>query len=113
MRWLPIGLIIANIALALAAVYGVFGAVWIWQVGANPATWSPLFGSQSYLASLQTGGFDCAITYGILNYRIKYFTSTGEVLGPAILDWTQFFVLVIAIVDVGTLVYFLRPRIKK
>jgi len=114
MKWSLVVLVAANILLALAAFYGVFGAFWVWQPGTSPyPSWVPLFGSQSYLASLKAEGLDCSIVYEVLSYRISYVNNVGQVFGPAIFDWTQFFILLLVIIDVGALVYFLKPRIMK
>jgi len=113
MRWLLIALISLNVLLVCLAFYGVFGAVWIWQVGSSLPTWVPLFGSQSYLANVQAEEFNCSIAYGFLNYKIAYWSNTGQVFGPAIFDWTQFFILLLATIDVVALVYFLKPRIMR
>jgi hypothetical protein len=113
MKLTLVALLGLNALLIAIALYGVYGAVWIWQPGATPPQWAPLFGSQSYLLSLRTKGYNCTVVYEFLTYRIEYRSGAGSVSGPAIFDWTQFSLLLLAVSDILVLVYLLRLRIGK
>ena len=118
-RWKLVTLLVSNVLLLLLALYGVYGAFWVWQEGASPRPqWVPLFGSQSYLQSVindpnMVKGYNYAIAYEFLTYHVEYWKGTSRIAGVTIFDWTQFSLLLLALLDVGVLVYFLVSRALK
>ena len=106
----PTLLLVSNVLLLLLAIYGVYGAFWIWQPAATPPQWVPLFGSQSYLLSLKNNGYDATTVYGFLTFRIDYVTEKGKTTGVSIFDWTQFSLLLLAVSDICILLFFLKSK---
>jgi len=105
-----IALLILNILLLTMAAYGVWGAFWIWQPGADPPQWVPLFGTQSYLQSVKNRGYNATLVYGFLTYRVDIWTDGVQKVGVTRFDWTQFSLILLAIIDCWTLIDFLRSR---
>ena len=102
--------LILNALLLLIAAYGVWGAFWIWQPGADPPQWAPLFGTQSYLQSVLDHGYNATIVYGFLTYRVDIWVDGTQKLGVTRFDWTQFALILLSIFDCWTLIDFLRTR---
>jgi len=105
-----IAFVILNILLLLIAAYGLWGAFWIWQPGAEPPQWAPLFGSQSYLQSVKDRGYNATLVYGFLTYRVDIWINGVQKLGVARFDWTQLSLILLAFFDGWTLIDFLRLR---
>jgi len=109
--------LILNALLLLIAAYGVWGAFWIWQPGAEPSQWVPLYGSQSYIQSvvqtLERNGYNvtnAALVYGFLSYRVDFWINGVQKVGATRFDWTQFALILLAIFNGWTLIDFLRTR---
>jgi len=102
--------LILNFLLLLIAAYGLWGAFWVWQPGADPPQWAPLFGAQSYLQSIKDRGYNATLVYGFLTYRVDVWINGGQRLGVVRFDWTQFSLILLAIVDGWLLFGFLRSR---
>jgi len=100
---------ILNGLLLFFAAYGVWGAFWVWQPGAEPPQWAPLFGSQSYLQSVKDRGYNATLVYGFLTYRVDIWIN-GAQLGVTRFDWTQLSLILLAFFDSWTLIDFLRSR---
>jgi len=105
-----IAFMILNALLLFIAAYGVWGAFWIWQPGAEPPQWAPLFGSQSYLQSIKNRGYNATLVYGFLTYRVDIWIGAVQKLGVIRFDWTQFSLILLAFFDSWTLINFLRSR---
>jgi len=112
-----IALVILNALLLFIAAYGVWGAFWIWQPGADPPQLVPLYGSQSYIQSvvqtLEHKGYNvttAALVYGFLTYHVDIWVDGTQKLGVTRFDWTQFALTLLAIFDGWTLIDFLRTR---
>jgi hypothetical protein len=105
-----IAFVILNALLLFFAAYGVWGAFWVWQPGADPPQWSPLFGSQSYLQSIENRGYNATLVYGFLIYRVDIWIGGVHKLGVTRFDWTQFSLILLAFFDSWTLIDFLRSR---
>jgi len=105
-----IAFVILNALLLFIAAYGVWGAFWVWQPGAEPPQWAPLFGSQSYLQSVKNQGYNAILVYGFLTYRVDIWMNGVQKLGVTRFDWTQFSLILLAIFDSWTLIDFLRSR---
>jgi len=105
-----IAFVILNALLLFIAAYGVWGAFWVWQPGAEPPQWAPLFGSQSYLQSIKNRGYNATLVYGFLTYRVDIWISGVQKLGVIRFDWTQFSLILLAFFDSWTLINFLRSR---
>lgn len=105
-----IALVILNALLLFIAAYGVWGAFWIWQPGADPPQLVPLFGAQSYLESVKNRGYNATIVYGFLTYHVDIWVDGTQKLGVTRFDWTQFALILLAIFDGWTLIDFLRTR---
>jgi len=105
-----IAFVIWNALLLFIAVYGVWGAFWIWQPGADPPQDVPLFGSQSYLLSIENRGYTATLVYGVLTYRVDIWSGGVQKLGVTRLDWTQLSLILLAFLDSWTLIDFLRSR---
>jgi len=102
--------VILNVLLLFIAAYGLWGAFWIWQPGADPPQWVPLFGAQSYLQSIKNRGYDAALVYGFLSYRVDIWDDGVQKVGATRFDWTQFSLILLAFFDGWTLIDFLRSR---
>jgi len=102
--------VLLNGLLLFIAAYGLWGAFWIWQPGADPPQWAPLFGAQSYLESIKNRGYDATLVYGFLTYRVDIWISEVQKLGVIRFDWTQFSLILLAFLDGWTLIDFLRLR---
>jgi hypothetical protein len=102
--------VILNVLLLFFAVYGVWGAFWVWQPGAEPAQWAPLFGSQSYLQSVKNRGYNATLVYGFITYRVDIWIDGVQQFGVPRFDWTQFSLILLAFLDGWTLMGFLRSR---
>jgi hypothetical protein len=105
-----IAFVIWNVLLLFIAVYGLWGAFWIWQPGADPPQWVPLFGVQSYLQSIENRGYIATLVYGVLTYRVDIWSGGVQKLGVTRLDWTQLSLIILAFLDCWTLIDFLRSR---
>jgi len=105
-----IAFVILNALLLFIAAYGVWGAFWVWQLGAEPPQWAPLFGSQSYLQSIKNRGYNATLVYGFLTYRVDIWIGGVQKLGVIRFDWTQFSLILLAFFDSWTLINFLRSR---
>lgn len=106
-----IAFVILNVLLLLIAAYGLWGAFWIWQPGAEPVPqYAPLFGSQSYLQSVKNRGYNATLVYGFLTYRVDIWINGAQKLGVARFDWTQFSLILLAFFDSWTLIHFLISR---
>jgi len=105
-----IAFVILNALLFFIAAYGVWGAFWIWQPGAEPPQWAPLFGSQSYLQSIKNRGYNATLVYGFLTYRVDIWIGGVQKLGVIRFDWTQFSLILLAFFDSWTLIDFFRSR---
>jgi len=101
---------ILNGLLLFFAAYSVWGAFWVWQPGAEPPQWAPLFGSQSYLQSIKNRGYNATLVYGFLTYRVDIWIGGVQKLGVIRFDWTQFSLILLAFFDSWTLINFLRSR---
>jgi len=108
---------ILNALLLFIAAYGVWGAFLVWQPGAEPPQWAPLYGSQSYLQhvmqTLKDKGYDVtntALVYGFLSYRVDFCINGVQKIGATRFDWTQFSLILLAFFDSWTLIDFLRSR---
>lgn len=104
-----VSLLVLNVLFICLAAYGLWGAFWVWQPGANPPQWAPLFGSLSHLRSIRAQGDNATIIHGFLSYRI----SIDGALSPPFLDWTQFFLLLLVVLDASALLYYYGARIFK
>ncbi len=102
--------LVSNVLLLLLALYGVYGAFWVLQPGSKPPEWTPLYGSQSYLASLRNYGYEATIDFGFLTYRMNYVAGEGKITGVSILDWTQLSLLLLAILDICVLLFFVKSK---
>jgi len=105
-----IAFVILNVLLLFIAAYGLWGAFWVWQPGAEPAQWAPLFGSQSYLQSVKNRGYNATLVYGFFTYRVDIWVGGVQKLGVTRFDWTQFSLILLAFLDGWTLIDFLRLR---
>jgi len=105
-----ITLVILNALLLFIAAYGLLGAFWVWQPGADPPQWVPLFGAQSYLRSIKNHGYDATLVYGFLTYRVDIWIDGVQKLGVTRFDWTQFSLILLAVLDSWALIDFLRSR---
>jgi len=110
MRSKVIALVILNLLLAFIAAYGLWGAFWIWQPGADPPQWVPLFGALSYLQSIKNRGYNATLVYGFLTYRVDLWINGVQRVGLTRFDWTQFSLMLLAILDGWMLIDFLRSR---
>jgi len=102
--------VVLNVLLLFIACYGLWGAFWIWQPGADPPQWVPLFGAQSYLQSVENRGYDATLVYGVLTYRVDIWIDGVQKLGVTRFDWTQFSFILLAFLDGWTLIDFFRSR---
>jgi len=106
-----IAFVILNALLLFFAAYGVWGAFWVWQPGAEPVPqYAPLFGSQSYLQSVKNQGYNATLVYGFLTYRVDIWINGVQKLGVTRFDWTQFSLILLAFFDSWALIDFLRSR---
>jgi hypothetical protein len=114
-----IALVILNALLLFIAVYGLWGAFWVWQPGAEPPQWAPLYGSQSYLQHViqklkdypnHYNVTNAVLVYGFLSYRIDVWINGVQKVGATRFDWTQFSLILLAFFDGWTLIDFLRSR---
>jgi len=108
-----IGLLLSNTILLFISVYGLLGAFWVWQPGAAPAQSVPLFGANSYLQSVKNRGYNAALVYGLLTYRVDIWVNGVSELGVTRFDWTQFSLILLGVLDSWILVDFLRSRKQK
>lgn len=114
-----IAFVILNALLLFLAAYGVWGAFWIWQPGAEPPQDAPLYGSQSYLQHViqKLKGYpnyynvtNAVLVYGFLSYRVDVWIDGVQKVGATRFDWTQFSLILLAFFDSWTLIDFLRSR---
>lgn len=108
-----IGLLLLNAVLLLVAVYGLWGEFWVWQPGAAPPQWVPLFGANSYLQSVKNRGYDATLVYGFLTYRVDIRSNGVNQPSVTRFDWTQFSLFLLVVFDTWFLVDFLRSRKKE
>jgi len=105
-----ISLLLLNALLLFISIYGLFGAFWVWQPGAAPAQWVPLFGANSYLQAVQNSGYNASLVYGFLTYRVDIWVNGNSEPGVIRFDWTQFFLILLVVLDGWTLASFLKSR---
>lgn len=110
----------ANVVLILLVLFSLWGSFTFWQIGSDPpqpVTIRGMFADAQYHLSNQfghaqtynniTGVF---LSQGLLTYRIDAVADDQLRTGVWAFSWAQFFIIVLAVVDIWTFVKYLRLR---
>jgi len=112
--------LLTNIILILLILFSLWGSLTFWQIGSDPAQEVTIRGMFSDLQYYLDSQFGHSLTYnnitsvflsqGLLTYRIDAVADDQLRTGVWAFSWAQFFIIVLAVVDLWTLVKYLRMR---
>jgi len=116
-------LTVTNVILILLIVFSLWGSFTFWQIGSDPAqdvTIRGMFSDVQYYLGNQFGHLQTYnnvsgvfLLQGLLTYRIDTIADDQSRTGVSAFSWAQFFIIVLAAVDLWTLTKYLRLRRSK